>query len=391
MSKYQIVLLGSKQVGKTQILNQLRSVAHEHDYEPTIGADVKEITLGIHRFNCWDLSADYQLDQDQITSKLQNSHIICIVFDVNDQAWKQTLDTHMTNVMRCYPTYKETAKVFFIGNKADDSKRTSDIYLQVQAYARNNNGKYVEVSAMHAKGFDELADQFLASVTNMTPIESSASKSKVRSNNPLVRGPNSRRRQSFSGHPLSEITEEGESASHKTGDLPPASGRSSKKKEKVGFTEVRSIQDAPRPNTPPSSSTHVRQQTLQTRDSSYYISVALRVAGIAIMLTGLVSIIYLIMLATSTIGTPMLTALMNHMVGNIGGLLGMSASSSIAAFSNTCAVVGVSAETATAILGAIHGVAMIGGGYKLFDTANKPSPAAENTTAAAPTTAPVAA
>jgi len=100
--------------------------------------------------------------------------------------------------------------------------------------------------------------------------------------------------------------------------------------------------------------------------SSCCLSPMLRMAGITIMLLGLVSLLYLIFLATTTLGAITLISAMNLITTTIGGLLGFSAPASLAILSQACGTLGISATTAATGLAITGALSLMGIGLSLF-------------------------
>lgn len=94
------------------------------------------------------------------------------------------------------------------------------------------------------------------------------------------------------------------------------------------------------------------------------LSFALRLLGIALLLAAVVNLVYLLLIAINVLPAAGLMAGMSSLLGTVGGVLGFSAP--MAAFTNACAAIGVSATAATGVLSATGSVLMAGMGYSLF-------------------------
>ncbi|PJD94107.1 MAG: hypothetical protein CK424_00715 [Legionella sp.] len=390
--KYHIAIVGPAAVGKNEIVKQFLKEPFEAEYNQSIGTEIK--VKEYKKTENDSIPVQYSIISPRTTaiaarSSIEKSHKICVVFDVTDKMWQQTVEDTLNKYKEYIP---EATQIIIIGTKSDDADTPSKIYLKAQQYARKHSYAHAEVSSLSAKGFDILEDQLINGFTSISYVDQSTIKApdaiqrtrKLR-NRRLSSGSMSINSDIFkefdqiSSEALNDNVEFQEEVALSTSParnkvqayIQPINGsRKSKQAGESDFSEDESVHGTVIPSTPTASSTLVRQQAPQPPT---YLSTALRLAAIAIMLAGLVSIIYFIMLAASTIGTPVLTAMMEHLVGTAGGLFGVSAATSIATFSNTCISIGISAENATAALGVIHGVAMISGGYGLFSRATKPS------------------
>lgn len=100
-----------------------------------------------------------------------------------------------------------------------------------------------------------------------------------------------------------------------------------------------------------------------SQSNATYLSFALRLAGMALMLAAITGLVYLALVAASLVSATVLTTMVNSIVVTVGGLLGMATPA--AAFSAACAALGVSTVVGSNLLAASAGLVTFVTGYGL--------------------------
>ena len=144
-----IMLIGDKSVGKTNLIRVFDGQTFKDDTVSTLGVDFinAEITPSGHgesvKFCIWDTAG-----QDNVRALVNNflkaAHAVMIVYDITEQptfdnvpAWIQAIDDKCANM----------PPIILVGNKSDMAEEREVQMSAAQGLADNKNIFYIETSA----------------------------------------------------------------------------------------------------------------------------------------------------------------------------------------------------------------------------------------------------
>lgn len=365
--KHDIVVLGSANAGKTQLINRLSGRPFDEMYSITQGIDPKKAAKPDRVIWFRDVSAS--TSSEMIGKPLKSAHEVYLVFDSSDPEGLKKLKDYLSTLN----LNLADKKITLIGTHVDLEQTVST--EEIVAYAKILNADYVQFSSKQANhpSIAKLTEASMQIEIKPRPEEM-------------------KRRSSFSSDlDLGEHVSTGSGNEGKSSELTAAALKShqeeleaSKRQIDSGLTGPVTVQKRSSPTDvdesarrrtknrlSPNYSADVHRQNTTSqlqgsqqrpKPSSTWCSFALRMAGMAMILAGIIGLIYIALIIGNILTLHSLIALTNHIVTGIGALVGASASTSIATFGNVCASAGVSTTTgASAIVTGISlGVSALG-------------------------------
>lgn len=374
--KHEIVVLGSAKAGKTQLINRLSERPFEERYSITQGVESKKAEKDDRVFWFRDVSAS--APSNLIGKPFKTAHEVYLVFDSSDPEGLKKLKDYLSTLNLGLVDKKIT----LIGTHVDLEQTVST--EEIVAYAKILNADYVQFSSKQANH------------PSIAKLTETSMQIEIK-----PRPDGIKRRNSFSSDYEVDLASTGSGNQGKLPGLTAEALRrheeqalfSSKGQVDLGLTSSDAV--IPRKNSakkigspnkhsddgksrrgrrkeelsPNYSAAHRQNTTSQLhgsqqrpKPSSTWCSFALRMAGMAMILAGIIGLIYIALIIGNILTLHSLIALTNHIVTGIGALVGASASTSIATFGNVCANAGVSATTAasTMVAGISLGVGALG-------------------------------
>ena len=141
-----IVIVGDAGVGKSTFVNRLITGEFNSTYKPTVGVDVKKITLNNEVIELWDVAGEFR--------GLENGYFIgadaaIIMFDVmSKSSYLHVYDWHKKIKSVC-----ENIPIVICGNKIDIIDRV--VKSKMITYPNKHNLQYFDISTKSCYNFDK--------------------------------------------------------------------------------------------------------------------------------------------------------------------------------------------------------------------------------------------
>lgn len=407
MPIHTITILGPEKSGTTQLFNcisERKEFVETYALEASIRFYKKDYTHNKQEFcvRYYDFAPNSK--KDKINAQLDKSDAICLVFDASDANWETTLNLYLDSGISL-PT---SVPIVLVGTKSDRLVLSQAPKLEERAktYAKERcqQGTYIAVSSKDKYNIDVLSNTLLdklpaisAKVAEQNHVGKTAVKSlatavtvlqeiyysqggdcdpeviqrviaqlkpsdlKNESVQRMVKylSPSKRTPTETPSKKTSTNTQNGLSAA-------PSSSR------KTSALEKDPSSTSPIKGTNMNAATNSRSTSSNpTPLADTYLSCALRMAGMAIMLAALTSLIYLAAVAASLVSAVALTAVVDQMVLTVGGLFSMAVPAAV--FGSACAALGISTTAGSGILAASASVLSMSLGYGLMRLGKKPT------------------
>ena len=153
---FKFILIGDKEVGKTNISNRIVLEEFNEEYQPTIGVDfaVKYVTCNEKKIKCqlWDTTGDEKF-RSIVGAYFRGASGILAVYDIS----KINTFEYVKDQLNCFKNHLFTDSiVLLIGNKSDLEDKRQVTRHEAQEYSRINGFLCVEVSAKTGKRVDDI-------------------------------------------------------------------------------------------------------------------------------------------------------------------------------------------------------------------------------------------
>lgn len=371
-----ITILGPKQSGTTQLYHRIgEKKPFEKNYKPvtSIRFYSKEYTYTNQKLNVQYCDVGPNSTIEKINAQLLKTHLICLVFDTMDVNWETSLDEYLLSI-----SLPPSVPIVLVGTKFDlwEPSQAFKLEERAKAYAQNKFQQVacVIVSSKNGYNLDRLAQTFLDNLPDLsakaavqTHIGEAADKSSDAAITvleellaELVKRPDCDDEvvQIVVQRLLAHAPENPRVQQMVASATP-------KKNVSTSSPSKKQLNDFPPVPTsiPPIKGTH------PTPLADTYLSFALRMAGMAIMLAALTSLIYLAAVAASLVSAVALTAAVDQIVLAVGGLFSMAAPAAV--FGSACAALGISTSAGSGILAASASLLTMGLGYGLMRLGKK--------------------
>lgn len=369
--KHNITFIGPEASGKTQILNRLNA----KDFNPA-----HKLTMGLKptkkNYAEKDLEIVYEdtgsnVQAAQINAALMKSSKICLVFDASESDWQEKLDHYLHEKEIVIPP---ESQLLFLGNKMDliqEEQReavTTAITLYAEQKFTHCKTEVKLISANAGTSIPELTTRVLANLPAPFSLPASRRGSLNQgAGSTLSRTSTQQLVAKFkSGKELDlqdllvedDVDEDDEHehrSEHENGHEERSKGKGTSTPTRVENSRTRYTPTRSRSSTPPTDTT---------------LSFALRMAGLALIITAITSLIYLAIVAAGLLSSVAVTAVVNQVAVTIGGLLGMTAPAT--ALTQLFATYGLSTAVGSELLAASASVVTLGLGYGLRRLGQKP-------------------
>jgi len=361
LDKHNITFIGPEKSGKTQIVNR---VATDNDFVEKY--KVRTGTLNTKKtYPEKGLQIEYtdygpDIQAEQINSGLTKASKICLVFDATDKSTdKSAVQNLIAYLSSKGITLPAGTQLLIVGNKIDllSQEQISDVSRAANEYAQTKGATFLAVSAKNKTHIDVLID----SLTTRLPVGLSSSVTFTR-------------RSSLSQRSIASSTSNrqnlGEKVTKGAVSIEDLAEDSDEDTLNTAKKTTLTIHDSPIRTYSPSRA-RSRVQKVPPADTT--LSFALRLAGMALIVTAITSLIYLVIVAAGFVSTVALTGVVNQVVVTVGGLLGMSAPA--AALTQFFATYGISAVAGSELLAAGASLVTLGVGYGLRRLGQKPAAA----------------
>ncbi|MBP6918834.1 MAG: hypothetical protein KBB94_07965 [Legionellaceae bacterium] len=362
LDKHNITFIGPEQSGKTQIVNRL---ATDNDfvekYKLRTGALNKKKTYPEKGLQIEYTDYGPDIKAEQINSGLTKASKICLVFDATDTSAVQKLIAYLSSKGITLPA---GTQLLIVGNKIDllSQEQISDVSRAANEYAQTMGATFLAVSAKDRTHIDVLID----SLTTRLPVGLSSSSSVI----PTRRASFSQRSIVSSASNRQQLGGKVAEGAVSIWDLAESSDEEHTPNKRTGAGGLPLQQRTPIRTYSPSRA-RLRVDAVPPADTT--LSFALRLAGMALIVTAITSLIYLAIVAAGFVSAVALNGVVNQVVVTVGGLLGMSAPA--AALTQFFATYGISAAAGSELLAAGASLVTLGVGYGLRRFGQKPAAA----------------
>lgn len=382
--KHNITIIGPTKSGKTQIVNRLAG-------KPFV--DVYRVRLGLNpvrkNYKDPDIQIEYldvglNIQSEQINNALVRSSKICLVFDAADPQWMQALDGYLTSKNIVIPV---GTQLLILGNKVDllTKEQQSAVEASAKAYAQRKDAQFLLVSAK--MDFNIPTDSLTTNLPRLSldaipkKRQSFSQGSSYSSTSNLLAA---KLKQGHGGLTINDlfISSDEEEEIHSEGNGSD-SGRlplnivstAPRKKVDARFTTPLKAGVNPREfGASPLRYTPTRLNVSgSTPPTDTTLSFALRLAGMALILAAITSLIYLAIVAAGFLSSVAVIGMVNHVMVTVGGLLGMTAPA--AALTQFFAAYGISTAVGSELLATSASLLTLGVGYGLRRLGQKPAAA----------------
>ncbi len=377
--KHKIAIIGPSMSGKTQLHGRLIGKTNFSEKHLKRAGD----QIGGKVVQYWDFRPDASLEA--ISSELKTAHKICLVFNATDSNWMQKLNEYLRTTELDIPV---TTPIILVGTHADQlsEQQQTELAITASEYAKDRlrGAVYMLVSAQNDFNIPTLSEVVKKDLPNLDVVADGF----------IATGGQHTRRLSLTKNLLRLAQDEELDADQlvdliaiaaEVGDQPAVErlgtrlfsrngtplriGRSSQNEpsdfsRRLDFTYDTPVQSR-RPSFDNNSqrSPSVAAVPPAPQSNATYLSFALRLAGIGLMLAAITGLVYLALVAASLLSATALTTAVNSIVVTVGGLLGMATPA--AAFSAACAALGVSTVVGSNLLAASAGLVTFATGYGL--------------------------
>jgi small GTP-binding protein len=171
-SKYKLVLLGERGVGKTSIVNRFVYDKYNYKYEATLGVDFLSKRVNIEkrsvRLQVWD-TAGQESFRCLIPSYIKNSHVAVIVYDITDMnSFRQTQKW----VNDAKKERDNDVILVLVGNKADMTEMREVDRSEALDKAKEYNALFIETSAENGFNVNKLFEDIAQVLPIIEPNDS---------------------------------------------------------------------------------------------------------------------------------------------------------------------------------------------------------------------------
>lgn len=433
---HNILIIGPKKSGATQLYHRItkkKSFKEKYSAVVTTRCSPQQYTFLDKELKVQytDLGSDRKINV--INDELKKAHEICLVFDPTASNWEDTLDTYRQSI-----NFPLSTPIVLVGIKRDllvseSLVQTVEARAKIYANEKLHNAPVTLVSSKTEAGLDSLEQVVLSNLPDLTEesiLPSNLEKTKRTSlvkamtqvldkdpdffdeedladtlislgsiNSPPKITPMQDRytlnqqnqsskqnlssiKKSLFNEPNTPTRQNQNPTTSGTGSGRIAENNPSAPQEGQGLS-LKDFHTPTRRNhnlITPGVGNHRTAANNPPPPADTYVSVALRMVGMTIMLAALTSLIYLAAVAVSLMSAGALTAVVNQMVLTVGGLFGMAAPAE--ALSSVYAALGLSTTAGASILAANASLLTMGLGYGVMCLGKK---SATETGAAAPT------
>ena len=369
LNKHNIVLIGPVGAGKTQIFNRLTGSKKEFNtaHKTSIGLIPTSITYQERNLQITYSDCGPNIGSAQINAALLKAGKICLVFDVTNINFKKELDDYLRVNGIKLPS---GVQLLLLGNKTDKLQpgQLDIVQIAVESYAPGKNVTFVAYSAKENTNLGVLIDRLT------TGLPATLSSAVI----PTRRASFSKGSSVSSTSNRQQLVVKVAQGAASISDLAESSDEEHTPTKGAGAGGLPWQQRTPEPTTQ-------RTTTLTyspTRDrrkvppADTTLSFALRLAGMALIVTAITSLIYLAIVAAGFVSSVALTGVVNQVVVTVGGFLGMSAP--VAALTQFFATYGISAVAGSELLAAGASLVTLGVGFGLRRLGQKPAAANED-------------
>ena len=172
-----IVLVGSKSVGKTSIINRFYKNEFAEEYSATIGIDLVTKTIKVGENNVkiqlWD-TAGQERFRCLIPSYIKKADAVIMVYDITKVETFNEIDFWMKEVDQ---NKVSDLVMVLVGNKADMTEVRQVESENGMNYAKTNKIAFVEASAKTGENIMEIFNHIVAAFTEPEPTDPSAPES----------------------------------------------------------------------------------------------------------------------------------------------------------------------------------------------------------------------
>ena len=364
LDKHNIILIGPQGAGKTQIFNRLTvsKKKFETAHKVRLGfipASMKyvEKNLQIEYSDCGP-----DIESEQINTALLKASKICLVFDVTDSNWKKNLDDYLLSKRINLPS---GVQLLLLCNKIDllSMEQLIAVRSAAESYAILMGATFVEYSAKENTHLGVLIN----SLTTGLPVTLSSSAI------PTSRASFSQKSGISSSSNRPQLLDRVLAGNASLNDLGESSDEEVTPNKRAVGGGPQYQQTPPRKNSTTNTYSPFRNHRSASTPEDTNFSFALRLAGMALIVTAITSLIYLAIVTAGFVSSVVLTGAVNQVVVTVGGLLGMSAP--VAALTQFFATYGISAVAGSELLAAGASLLTLGVGYGLRRLGQKPAAA----------------
>lgn len=154
LTTFKVVLIGSGDVGKTALINQIKIGYFENTYTPSkkleITPVVFETTSGKIRLKIYDCPSLGNYSENYRNYYWKDAHAAIMMFDLTSIVSYKAISKHYDNVI---PHLSKDAPVVFCGNKFDCAKRLVD-NERIQIHNKHGH-EYYDISVKNNYNYEK--------------------------------------------------------------------------------------------------------------------------------------------------------------------------------------------------------------------------------------------
>ena len=151
---YKVVFIGDSGVGKTSIVQRIKTSKFDGNFDSTIGASAvtKEVqtSQGIITLNIWD-TAGQERYRSLIQTYARNANCAVLCFDLTSLHSFQSLNSWIADIRNICDV---SCRIIIVGNKVDLEQIISDSLIS--EWCEDSNFRYIVTSAKSGVGIDQL-------------------------------------------------------------------------------------------------------------------------------------------------------------------------------------------------------------------------------------------
>ena len=163
MINYNFLIVGTREVGKTSILNQFCHNLFIKKYKPTFNYNYFSNEIIIRnkniKFNLWDTGGQ-TTDNFYISEiLLKETNVIILVYDICNINSFENLNNWIIQIKNM-KNYNKNSVIMLVGNKNDLENREVH-YSEAEKISRDNKTLFMEISSINKNNVDYLFEKII--------------------------------------------------------------------------------------------------------------------------------------------------------------------------------------------------------------------------------------
>ena len=163
MINYNFLIVGSRSVGKTSILNQFCHNLFIKKYNPTFNYNYFSNEMIIRnkniKINLWDTGGQTSDNLYISDMLLKGTKVIIIVYDICNKNSFENINNWIIQIKKMN-TFNKNSLIMLVGNKNDLENREVN-YSEAEKISKNNNILFMEINSKNKNKVDYLFEKIL--------------------------------------------------------------------------------------------------------------------------------------------------------------------------------------------------------------------------------------